>query len=45
MKSFVEYLMRLVREKFYGEIRIKFQNGKIVHVEEEKSIDVKQFEV
>jgi len=43
MTKLFEYIKTLVEQKFYGELRIKFQNGKIVHIEEIKSFSSEQF--
>jgi hypothetical protein len=37
MKKIIDLLVKYVREHFYGEITIKFENGVIVSVKETKS--------
>lgn len=33
MQKLIRFLQRLVAEKFYGTITIKFENGKATHIE------------
>jgi hypothetical protein len=44
MNKLFEYIKRLIEQKFYGELRIKFHAGKIVHIEEIKSFSTEQFQ-
>lgn len=44
MKKFIDYLVKLVTSRFYGEVIIKMENGHIVHVKETKSFSKEQFD-
>jgi hypothetical protein len=43
MKTLLEYLYDLMARKFYGEIVVKFREGKIIHIEKKESLDVAKF--
>jgi hypothetical protein len=43
MKRFIDYILDLVKRKFYGELVVKFEGGNIVHVKETKSYSKEHF--
>ena len=43
MKELFDLLLSLVCSRFYGEVRIRFENGKITRILKEESLDVKLF--
>lgn len=43
MKALLEYIYDLVTRKFYGEIVLKFREGKIIHIERKESLDINKF--
>ena len=44
MKALFEFIMNLIKTKFYGELIIKFQNGIVKHVEKHESVDTTPFQ-
>ena len=42
MKSLIELIEKLIASEFYGELRIKFQKGRVSHIEKEESLDVSE---
>jgi len=38
VEKLIDYIKNLILNKFYGKITISFENGKIVHVKEEKNL-------
>ena len=44
MKKLLELLMRLAKERWYGDVIIKLQAGKVRHIEKHESLDITQFE-
>jgi hypothetical protein len=43
IKTLNKYFFSLIRKKFYGSVKISFQNGLPVAIKEEKSIDTTLF--
>ena len=43
MNNLLEFIRALVMGKFHGELRIKFFDGEIRHVEKVQSLDVEAF--
>ncbi len=43
MKQLIDMLKELATGRFWGEVSIKFQDGKIVHVSKNQIIDPKVF--
>ena len=43
MNKLYNYLLTLIRLKFYGSVKISFEKGLPVSIKEEKSIDTKPF--
>jgi len=43
MEKLHEYMLSLVKERFFGTVKITFENGLPVAMKEEKSIDTEPF--
>lgn len=43
MDRLYEYLETLIKDRFYGSVKITFEKGLPVSIKEEKSIDTKPF--
>ena len=43
MKALLEFFYDLITRRFYGEVLVKFRDGKIIHVEKKESLDVTKF--
>ena len=43
MQKLYDLLIKLIREKFYGEIHISFQAGKITKVKKDETLEPTQF--
>lgn len=44
MKQLIDMLKELASGAFYGEVNIKFQGGRIVHVQKTDVLDPKRFQ-
>jgi hypothetical protein len=43
MNKLIELLRLLAKTDFFGELTIKFENGKIVHVTKKQTLNAKEF--
>lgn len=44
MTALITLISNLMSGKFFGELRLKFQGGKITHAEKHESLDVAKFQ-